>query len=204
MAAGCARCSDKAKAASIWAIAARRRRWAGQRVTQRAAARIGAVGILPPAGLLVTLAEPGRPACPLSIARRWQFGRRQPRGEHSVRTPHAAGVRANKGRQLAMRPPRTERGLDGRTEPFTLRGGQPPRLAEHAEELADRTAAAEPAAVGRQRLARTRGCGGRFPARFFVRFGCNRCTPWLRQLHPVRAPVAPRSRHGVQRLHSAD
>jgi hypothetical protein len=46
-----------------------------------------------------------------------------------------------------MRPTRTERGLAGWSEPFTLCGGQPRSVAEGPEEVADRTATAEPAVV---------------------------------------------------------
>ena len=52
-----------------------------------------------------------------------------------------------------------------------------------------------------QRRTPTRGGGGRFPGWFHGWFGCNRCTPWLRRLHPVGALVAPHSRLGVNMLH---
>jgi hypothetical protein len=45
--------------------------------------------------------------------------------------------------------------------------------------------------------------GGWFDGCFLGRFGCNRCTPWLRRLHPAGGVVAPRSRPGVQLLHLA-
>ena len=40
-------------------------------------------------------------------------------------------------------------------------------------------------------------------ARFLERFGCNCCTPFLRQLHPAGVPVAPCPRLGVKLLHPA-
>lgn len=48
-----------------------------------------------------------------------------------------------------------------------------------------------------------RGGGRWFDGWFPGRFGCNRCTPWLGQLHPVGVLVAGRSRRGVHLLHLA-
>jgi hypothetical protein len=78
--------------------------------------------------------------------------------------------------------------------------GQPPAVVEDGEKLAGRLAAARCAGRGRQ-LARSRGGGGRFRGWFPGRFGCNRCIPSLRRLHPADALIAPRSRLGVHLLH---
>ncbi|MBV9093137.1 MAG: hypothetical protein JO132_04575 [Streptosporangiaceae bacterium] len=58
---------------------------------------------------------------------------------------------------------------------------------------------AVPAVAGRAGA----GGGGRFGGWLPGRFGCNRCTPWLRRWHPAGALAAPRSRRGVHLLHLA-
>jgi len=148
---------------------------------------------------LVALAAPRRPRRTLPVRRR-QRGGGEPGGQHRVRAADVGGVRTNEGCQCLRHPARVERGLHGRGEPGPLIRSQPPEAPESGEEFADR-AAAEPVMVDRRRLARSSGGGGGFRVRFFGRFGCNRCTPWLRQLHPVGALIAPRSWLGVQLPH---
>jgi hypothetical protein len=79
--------------------------------------------------------------------------------------------------------------------------GQRPTRREPDEELTGAAANLRQAIRRAWAAARARAGGGRFLGWFKGRFGCNRCTPFLRWLHPVRAVVAPRRRCGVQWLH---
>jgi hypothetical protein len=102
--------------------------------------------------------------------------------------------------QCGGTPSSAQRCQGGGGEPGPLGCGQPPGVSERSEELADGTAAAD--ILGREpRLVHTRGGGGRFHGWFSVWFGCNACTSFVRRLHPVGVPVAPRSRRGVRLLH---
>jgi hypothetical protein len=144
-------------------------------------------------GPLVAFAAPRRP---LRHARRrfGQLGRRLPGGKHRVAVPHTAGIRAGDLGQPGRPPARAQRGADGRGEPVPLGRGQPPRAAEGAEELIHPAAAGQLTIAWRHITRASRG-GRRFTGRFLVRFGCNRCTPWLQagpgvqRLHPVQLVV---------------
>ena len=130
---------------------------------------------------LVALTAPRWPGRPARRCR--QVGRRKTRGKHRVRVPHAVGVRAGELGQRGGFPSSAQRCLGGGGEPGPLGRGQPPGVSERSEELADGTAAIGSPGRG-PRLVHARGGGRRFHGWFSVRFGCNRCTPFPRQLHP--------------------
>jgi hypothetical protein len=172
-------------------------------MTARAAARVSAVGVLQAAGALVTVtrAAPGRPG-PGLAGRRGQLGWRQPGRQHRGRATDPGGVRTHKLRQDSRSPSGRQRTGHDRRKPVALAAGQRPARPQAGEEFPRAAAEARPVIrCDRVGVARARGGGGWFCGWFQGRFGCNCCTPFRQQLHPVAAVAAPRRRCEVQWLH---